>query len=140
MILNPASAKCKTMHILVVTRHPQDHLRKNVIKAFRCQAIKWVHHTIHTSKWKYETIRINGVVWKSIFISVTMNSRLQKCNNYIMFYFKCVRNLVWLTDRLHGSKLRWILPQNLQRFMSWTQRSHTLRNMLNHKHKIDWIG
>ena len=31
-----------------------------------------------------------------------MNLGLQKCNNYIMFY-KCVRELVWLTDRLHGS-------------------------------------
>ena len=52
-----------------------------------------------------ETIRINGVIWKiHIYICIiTMNSGLQKCNNYILFYLKCVRELVWLTNRLHRS-------------------------------------
>ena len=88
MILNPISTKCTTLHILVVTRHPQDQLHKNVTQFTQVN----------------ETIRTNGVIWKfHIYICIiTMNSGLQKRNNYIMFY-KCVRELVWLTDRLHGS-------------------------------------
>ena len=67
---------------------PQDQLHKNVTQFTQVN----------------ETIRINGVIWKfHIYICIiTMNSGLQKRNNYIMFY-KCVRELVWLIDRLHGS-------------------------------------
>ena len=88
MILNPVSAKCTTLHILVVARHPQDQLHKNVTQFTQVN----------------ETIRTNGVIWKfHIYICIiTMNSGLQKRNNYIMFY-KCVRELVWLIDRLQGS-------------------------------------
>ena len=88
MILNLVSAKCTTLHILVVARHPQDQLHKNVTQFTQVN----------------ETIRTNGVIWKfHIYICIiTMKSGLQKHNNYTMFY-KCVRELVWLTERLQGS-------------------------------------
>ena len=88
MILNLVSAKCTTLHILVVARYPQDQLHKNVTQFTQVN----------------ETIRTNGVIWKfHIYICIiTMKSGLQKHNNYTMFY-KCVRELVWLTTRLQGS-------------------------------------
>ena len=73
-----------------------------------------------------------------------MNSGLQKCNNYIMFYFKCVREysakkkkisvreLVCLTDRLHGSNsVEFFLETYKDSYLGFKEV------ILNHKLRID---